>query len=359
VAHVWIEKRRTASGDIRWRVRYVIGGRGSRKRYAGSFKRRAHAVEREKWVAGELAGRRVPDLSVLRDPVLAPTLREATKAWRESRVDVSKGTRTNDRVNTERVFRHDSKLAAARIDTLDVERWARAFAALAALRARPDEEDERPLYKRSTLKKSKEAFVMVYDHFAIDPNPVRDKRVKLPHARPSDMVVPIAAHVEAVARMIPPQYLLPYLTIDWTALRIGAIEGAKVADLDEHRQALLARASIAKNKKPIWVDLHDVLFEAIVAQLPAREDRDLDAPLFPGFKGANLRTAITRACRLSGTPAFSPHGLRKRRGSLLDKQGYSLAEIAERLGDTKVVTAEHYMFAIGDYAEVDYTDVLA
>ena len=49
----------------------------------------------------------------------------------------------------------------------------------------------------------------------------------------------------------------------------------------------------------------------------------------------------------------------KRRGSLLAKQGYTLAEIAERLGDTKVVTAEHYMFALGDYAEADYATTLA
>jgi hypothetical protein len=46
-------------------------------------------------------------------------------------------------------------------------------------------------------------------------------------------------------------------------------------------------------------------------------------------------------------------------GSLLGKQGYSLAEIAERLGDAKVVTAEHYMYAIGDYGEVDYAAVLS
>jgi integrase len=115
---------------------------------------------------------------------------------------------------------------------------------------------------------------------------------------------------------------------------------------------------VAKNEKPVWLALHDVLFEAVLAELPPREDRDLDAPLFPGFKGANLRTSITRACKLTGTPHFSPHGLRKRRGSLLSKQGYSLAEIAERLGDTKVVTAEHYLFALGDYAEVDYQAAL-
>jgi integrase len=131
--------------------------------------------------------------------------------------------------------------------------------------------------------------------------------------------------------------------IDWTGLRLTALERAKVQDLDEHRRAFLARRSIAKNKKPVWNEL----FDAVVAQLPPREDRDLEAALFPGFKGDNLRTAISRACRLTGAPHFSPHGLRKRRGSLLSKQGYSLAEVAERLGDTKVVTAEHYLYALG------------
>jgi integrase len=115
---------------------------------------------------------------------------------------------------------------------------------------------------------------------------------------------------------------------------------------------------VAKNETPVWLALHDVLFKAVLADLPPREDRDLDAPLFPDFKGSNLRTSITRRCKATGTPHFSPHGLRKCRGSLLLKQGYSLAEIAESLGDTKVVTAEHYLFALGDYAEVDYTAAL-
>jgi integrase len=306
------------------------------------------ATIRKQWVSGELAALRVPDLS-LRDerPPTAPTLREATKRWRDSRIEVHDGTRTNDRVNTERIFKHDPKLADTPIDKLVVERWAAVFAALATVP-----------YKKSTLKKSKEAFAMVYHHLGVDPNPLRDKRVKLPHQAAEDMVVPLAIHVEAVARTLPPQHLLPYLMIDWTGLRVGAMQAAKVGDLDEHRQALLARLSVSKNGKAIWLGLHDVLFEATLAQLPAREDRDLDAPLFPGFTGASLRTAITRGCRHTGTPHFSPHGLRKRRGSLMGKQGYSLAEIAERLGDTKVVTAEHYMYALGDYTEADYSAAL-
>jgi hypothetical protein len=46
--------------------------------------------------------------------------------------------------------------------------------------------------------------------------------------------------------------------IDWTALRIGALEEAKVRDFDERRHVFLARASVAKNEKPVWLALQDV-----------------------------------------------------------------------------------------------------
>ena len=162
-------------------------------------------------------------------------------------------------------------------------------------------------------------------------------RVKLPHRPLTTWSFRSRRTWRRSLWALPRHHLLPYLLIDWTGLRVGAIRGARVGDLDERRQALLARASIAKNRKPLWVGLHDVLFAAMVASMPPREDRDLAAPLVPGFSDASLRTSITRACRTTGTPHFSPHGLRKRRGSLLSKQGYTLAEIAERLGDTKVV----------------------
>jgi integrase len=354
MASVWIRTRTTTKGAKRYRVEYQPGGREAKVEYAGTFATLRLAGKRKAWVIGELAAMRMPNLKpVDAEPARLPTLREAVEKWRGSRIDVDERTRTNDRVNTDRLFTHDPALADKRLDELDVERWARLFAELAA-----PSDDTKKGYKRSTLKKSKEAFSMVYDHFAFDPNPVRDPRVKLPHEQERDLVVPLAIHVEAVAAILTPDDLLPYLVIDWTGLRLTALEHAQVRDLDEHRRALLARRSIAKNKKPVWTELHDVLFDAIIDRLPPREDRDLDAPLFAGFKGDNLRTAITRACRHTGTPHFSPHGLRKRRGSLLSKQGYSLVEVAERLGDTKVVTAEHYLYALGDYTEVDYARAL-
>ena len=62
-------------------------------------------------------------------------------------------------------------------------------------------------------------------------------------------------------------------------------------------------------------ELPDDLFGALLATVPPREDRGLAAPLFAGLTDARLRMAITRACRATGTPHFSPHGLRRRRGS--------------------------------------------
>jgi integrase len=53
--------------------------------------------------------------------------------------------------------------------------------------------------------------------------------------------------------------------------------------------------------------------------------------------------AINRACKATGTPHFSPHGLRRRRGSLHYKRTSSLAEVAELLGDSKRVAADHYV----------------
>jgi integrase len=110
---------------------------------------------------------------------------------------------------------------------------------------------------------------------------------------------------------------------------------------------------VEKNERYRYLDLLDDLYRALVATLPAREDRDLAAPLFPGLDDARLRIAITRACKATGTPHFSPHGLRRRRGSLYYKRTGSLVEVAELLGDSKRVAAYHYVYALTDYREVD------
>jgi integrase len=92
--------------------------------------------------------------------------------------------------------------------------------------------------------------------------------------------------------------------------------------------------------------------------LSPREDRDEDAPLFPGVGADKLRTAIGRACRAAGVPPFSPHDLRHRRISLLHRQGRSWAEIARFVGQRKLSLADTYTHVMSDGAELDYAAAL-
>ena len=72
----WIVARATKPGGRnkgrpRFRVLYRLGGRESSARYAGSFASKSQAVARKRWVDGELAALRVPDLCALVEPFAA------------------------------------------------------------------------------------------------------------------------------------------------------------------------------------------------------------------------------------------------------------------------------------------------
>ena len=97
------------------------------------------------------------------------------------------------------------------------------------------------------------------------------------------------------------------------------------------------------------------LFAAVAATLPAREDRSPDRPVFPGVTQERLRTAIARACRASGTPAWSPHDLRHRRISLWHRPGETWALIGARVGQRSLsVTADTYTDVLLDDRELDH-----
>jgi integrase len=124
------------------------------------------------------------------------------------------------------------------------------------------------------------------------------------------------------------------------------------------------RKTTTKTRAALWVELPDVLADAIEAVLPSRlavagSERDPEAPLFPDATGDRLRTAIARACRVAGVPAFSLHDLRHRRISLLHRQGRSWAEIARFVGQRKLsVTADTYTHVLSDGRELDYEQLL-
>jgi integrase len=300
---VWIRTRPTKSGGVRHRVEYRLGGREAPTLFGGSFGTKREASIRKVWILNEIAAGRAPNLNLLViEQPHAPTLGEACDTWRETRIDVTEGTRTLHRVSLQRVL--DRLGRSVRIDTITADDVAAMVAAMAAD------------YKRETIKKSRDYLANVLDHYEIDPNPAKDKRVKLPRERKAHVPPPLAAHVERVAETLPRHYVVPFLVIDECGPRVGELETAQIGDLDEDRRAIRVRWTVEKNDRYRHLELPDDLFAAIVATLPAREDRDLEAPLFPDLDEAALRTSITRACKATGTPHFSPHGLRRRRGSL-------------------------------------------
>src|SRR5262245_7374410 len=85
-------------------------------------------------------------------------------------------------------FEVSPALRARRIDELEVDDVTALVAALTDAG-----------YKRETISKSRDALAMVLDHHQVEPNVVRDKRVKLPKERKPHVPPPLAEHVERVA----------------------------------------------------------------------------------------------------------------------------------------------------------------
>jgi integrase len=347
VPSVWIDRRRTSSGEARYRVRFRVGGRETEARYGGIFKRQRDAEARRRWIEGELAACRFPDIRLVVDKPRSPTLGEAAEAWRASRVDVAEDTGKMHRSSFVRIFKVRPVLRSRRLDELSVAAVADLIAAL-----------HEAGYKRETLRKSRTALAMTLDFHGVEPNVARDERVKLPRERRAHIPPPLAEHVERVAAIIARPYVLPLLVLDECGPRVSELETAVIGDLDEEGRAIRLRPEDEKNERYRYLHLPEELFSALLATLPPREDRDLQAPLFPNMNEANLRTAITRACKMAGVPHFSPHGVRRRRGSLHYKRTGSLAEVAELLGDSKRVAADHYVYALVDYREIEHGPAL-
>src|SRR3954451_14212173 len=202
----WITARMTKDGKQRFRVMYRVGGRESSPRYGGSFTTHREAKTRKNWIAGELAAMRVPNLELV-TPTPTVTLRDVAERWRLSRVDVSAGTATTHQVNLGRIV---PVLGAKPVDKITP-------ADVADLVAQMHGDG----LARETIRKTRATLAMVLDHASVQPNPARDKTVKLPREDAVEVNPPTAPHVLAVHRLLPKVYRLPTLVLDATGMRVG------------------------------------------------------------------------------------------------------------------------------------------
>lgn len=350
MASAWIRVRATKpdgrhKGAKRYRVEYRLGGRESRPHYAGSFERKTDAEARVRWITGELAARRVPDLRALDGQLAAvPTLRAAAAAWLASRLDIAETTRTQHRVSVALIV--EQLGAKRRVDGVTAADVAAAVATLAETR------------KRETIRKAVNALAMTLDHAGIAPNPARDKRaVKLPRGDREEINPPTAAHVLAVHDLLPPRYRLPLLVLDATGMRLGELERLSWGDVDEQLGRWRVSAAVSKTSRARWVRVPPEIFAAVLELCP-RDDRVPGRRVFEGFAGDAFRTHLTRCCTAAGVPAFSPHDLRHRRISLLLRAEDPLT-VSRLVGHARAsMSLDVYGHVLPDVAELDYVGLL-
>jgi integrase len=337
MASAWIIRRTAKDGSPRYRVEFRVGGRESATRYGGSFKTKREADERKRWVSGELAAKRVPDLGFA-GAVETVTLRTIAKRWQASRVDVSEGTLRTYRVALGRLVPRLGDTAVERIEAQTVADLVGELHATGL--------------KKQTIRKTISVLAMVLDHAGIQPNPARDRlTVKMPREARQQVQPPTADHVEAVVRLLPSGYRLATLVLDATGMRVGELEALTWGDLDEPRGRW--RIATSKTGRPRWVTPPPFLLECVLELCP-RDDRHADRRVFEHVTGDRLRTALTRACTAAGVPAFSPHDLRHRRVSLMHLAGVPWARIGEQVGHDDITTTSRvYTHVVADERELD------
>jgi integrase len=345
VGSAWITPRGEGKAR-RFLVRFRAGGREAKIQHAGSFKRKADAILREQWVSGLLAAGRGADIhkSLRGQDAQVLTVTEAGKRWLRSRIDVSDSTK---RIHGDSLRRLEDLIGDVSIMELTVDEIAEAIARLAQG------------HKPSTVRKSLNVLQQTLDHHEVAPNPARSRKIKLPRQSRVTMSPPETEHVEAVVRALPSRYRLPLLALDATGMRISELVEMTWGDIDEHAGRWRVRASTAKTGMPRWIDPVDPDVHAAVCALTPREDRDLEARVFHYLDDARLRTAITRACKATGTPHFSPHDLRHRRISLLVLRGTPIPRVSAYVGHARgSMTLDTYSHVLIDDSEVAYSEVL-
>jgi hypothetical protein len=222
MASTWIVTRTTSSGEKRYRVEFRCGGRESPTQYGGSFKTKREADERKRWVAGELAAKRVPELRFA-EQGKAPALAAAGTRWLASRIDVAESTRTRHGLELARIEQAD--LGSRPVNELTPADVAAFVAALAQN------------YSRGTLRKQLQTVAMILHHEGGSPNPARDREVRLPREESEELNPPTAEHAEAVYRRLPSKHRHAFLFLDWSGARVSAIDPTLVGDYDEPRRA--------------------------------------------------------------------------------------------------------------------------
>lgn len=319
-----IRRRLTKNGERRYIVCYRRGGRGFPLESAGTFKTEREAKIRRDLVGGWLAQGLDPKAELAKltaTPAPARTYAEVAEAMIRTRHDAAPATITAKTIALDKVrdLRPDlAKKPPEQWTVADVQELVAAYV-------------KAKLAPATVEKYIGDGPRQVLDFAGVDPNPARDRRVKLPATAREETSPPTAHEVLAILGDVADRFVLPIITLEQTAMRVGELCSLPWGDVDVAGCRFRLARGRTKTRQPRWVQLPEWLMDAIDASCPL-EDRTVGRRVFQNVTEAAIRATMARACRNVGIPVYSPHDLRHRRASLWHGQGLTIRELMDRGG---------------------------
>jgi integrase len=319
---------RGAKDGPRYVVRYRLGGRTYPIVHAGSFKTLKEAKARRDLVAGELAGGRNPAdaLRALRDAPKPRTFAGVFADFIASRIDVSAATLENYRTHRDRLIPLLEEHDPATLTWQDVQ------AVVAELGKS---------LSASSVKIYVGTLRALLDYADVDPNPARDKHVRLPRSEDKIIEPPSEKEVAAIIANAPKRWRLAIRLLEQTGLRVGELQALTWGDLDFAGSRL--RVANGKTRAARrWATVPEWLMDEIAETVPP-DDRVAERRVFTGATRQVLGMAMRKACASAGIANYSPHSLRHRYASVKIREGVPVTDLAAQLGHSrKSLTLDTY-----------------
>jgi integrase len=312
-------RRRESKSGARFQVRYRLGGRAYPLVHGGSFPTLKEARARRDFVAGELAANRNPadSLRVTANREPRRTFKQWAEAYKKSRVDIGAETLKNMESHLLRLNPTFGDRDPSRITVADVQEWVGENADL----------------KPASLSRYLATFRLVLDFAEVEPNPARDKRVKLPRIEVSIVEPPSAEQVETIIAHVPRSRRLALRVLEQTGMRVGELCSLEWRDVDVAGSRFRIRQGKTASARR-WVNMPAWLMVEIQNTCPP-EDRTPERRVFPRLTPDVVGNVMWRACKAAGIPNYHPHDLRHRYASFKIAEGVPVTDLAAQLGHSK------------------------
>ena len=195
--------------------------------------------------------------------------------------------------------------------------------------------------KPSSLSRYLNTLRQVLDFAGVEPNPARDRRVKLPRIEATTVEPPTAKQVDAIIAQPPPRWKLALRTLEQTGMRVGELRDLEWRDVDlAESRFRISQGKTATARR--WVSVPEWLMEEIAATRPP-DDRTPEGRVFVGFSPDVAKNVVARSCKAAGIPHFHLHDLRHRYASVKLREGIPVTELAAQLGHArKSMTLDTY-----------------